>query len=81
MDTKKLPRITTMNYRYELYKDKVIEYNGDESKKWGLNLLRNTINMTINMNVNASNLELKQLKESAISSREWALENHPELLL
>ena len=66
-----------MSYRYELNKDKVIEYNGYESKKWGLNLLRNTINM----NVNTSSLELKQLKESVIRSRKWVMENHPELLL
>jgi hypothetical protein len=66
-----------MSYRYELYKDKVIEYSGDESKKWGLNLLRNTINM----NVNTSSLELKQLKESVIRSRKWIMENYPELLL
>lgn len=70
-----------MSYRYELYKDKVIEYSGDESKKWGLNLLRNTINMTVNINANASSLELKQLKESVIRSRKWVMENHPELLL
>lgn len=81
MDTKKLPGINVMSYRYALHKDKVIEYSGDESKKWGLNLLRNTINMTVNINANASNLELKKLKESAIRSREWVLENHPELLL
>ncbi len=60
-----------MNYEYEIKKNHITEFENDlMSGKWGLEFLKKNDAFT----------PIGRL-QSFLRTREWCLENHPELLL